>query len=196
MEKLKNVDDFFDGLEKWKTESLKLRSVVNSIGLQEMPKWSMPVYVYKTKNVVGIFATKTYFGLWFYQGALLTDEDEVLINAAERKTRALRQWRMSSAKDIKVRAIKKYIVEAMNLVEQGRQIKPVRNKPIVVPAELQRALAANPNARTNYEKMSKTCRREYADYISDAKKPETKLRRIEKILPMILSSTGLNDKYR
>ncbi len=196
MQKLKNVDDFFDNLETWQKESTKLRAVVNTLGLEETAKWSMPVYVFKKKNVVGIFATKTYFGLWFYQGALLKDKEQVLVNAQEGKTKALRQWRMKSAKDIKVRTIKKYILEAMELVEQGKEIKPARNKPVTVPVELKKALAANPKAQSNFDEMSKSRRREYADHISEAKKAETKLRRIEKIIPMILSSTGLNDKYR
>ena len=196
MKKLKNVDEFFEDLKRWKTESTKLRSVVNSIGLEETAKWSMPVYVYNGKNVVGIYATKMYFGLWFYQGALLQDNDKYLICAQEGKTKALRQWRMTSLKDIKVRAIKKYILEAMGLVEQGKEIKPNRNKPFMMPPELKKALAQHPQAQSCFDQMTKSCRREYADYISDAKKAETKLRRIEKIIPMIMTSVGLHDKYR
>jgi uncharacterized protein YdeI (YjbR/CyaY-like superfamily) len=42
--------------------------------------------------------------------------------------------------------------------------------------------------------MSK--QREYADYIAEAKREETKTKRIEKIKPMILKNIGLNDKYK
>jgi uncharacterized protein YdeI (YjbR/CyaY-like superfamily) len=38
--------------------------------------------------------------------------------------------------------------------------------------------------------------REYAEYITEAKKDETKLKRIEKIIPMIKAGIGLNDKYK
>ena len=38
--------------------------------------------------------------------------------------------------------------------------------------------------------------REYADYVADAKRDDTKLRRIEKIMPMISAGVGLHDKYR
>jgi uncharacterized protein YdeI (YjbR/CyaY-like superfamily) len=38
--------------------------------------------------------------------------------------------------------------------------------------------------------------REYADYIASAKRADTRQRRIEKILPMIVAGVGLNDKYR
>ncbi|HEY5691381.1 MAG TPA: YdeI/OmpD-associated family protein [Cyclobacteriaceae bacterium] len=38
--------------------------------------------------------------------------------------------------------------------------------------------------------------REYAEYINDAAKQETKARRLEKIISMISKGIGLNDKYR
>lgn len=196
MKKFGSVDEFLDELENWNSETRKLVELIRSIGLEETVKWSMPVYVSSGKNVVGVFATKSYFGLWFYQGALMEDKDNVLMNAQEGKTKALRQWRMTSKKEIKVRTIKRYVLEAMKLAAEGKEIKPARNKPLVIPELLQQALSENKKANTAFAKMSKSCQREYADYISEAKRDETKLRRLTKIMPMIVASVGLNDKYR
>ena len=60
-------------------------------------------------------AFKSYFGLWFHQGVTLKDEASVLINAQERKTKALRQWRMTSVKDIKPAIVKRYLKEAIEI---------------------------------------------------------------------------------
>lgn len=196
MKRYKTVDEFIAGQEKWQTETVALREILNSTGIEETVKWGMPVYVVNGKNVFGIFATKTYFGIWFYQGALLTDKENVLINAQAGKTKAMRQWRFSSQKDLKVRQIKQYLIEAIRLAEAGKAIKAERNKPINIPPELSRALAGNAEARKSFDQLSKSCRREYAQYISEAKREETKARRIEKIIPMMLQSEGLNDKYR
>jgi uncharacterized protein YdeI (YjbR/CyaY-like superfamily) len=38
--------------------------------------------------------------------------------------------------------------------------------------------------------------REYCEYISEAKRDATKLKRLEKIIPMIIEGVGLNDKYK
>lgn len=54
---------------------------------------------------------------------------------------------------------------------------PRAPKPVVVPAELTRALAANPAARAVFEKMPPSHRREIAGYVAEAKKPETRERR-------------------
>jgi uncharacterized protein YdeI (YjbR/CyaY-like superfamily) len=53
--------------------------------------------------VVGIGSFKSYFGLWFHQGALLSDDENVLINAQEGKTKALRQWRHSGFQGLAAR---------------------------------------------------------------------------------------------
>lgn len=196
MKKFKSVDHYYESVEHWFPEVHKLRDIVNSLGIAETLKWSMPVYTANGKNVVGISAMKSYFGLWFFQGALLTDPDGVLMNCQEGKTKAMRQWRFDSMKQIKVRQIKKYVLEAVALAEQGKEIKPTRNKPINMPPELTKALAADKKIKANFDGMNKTCRREYADYISEAKRAETKQRRLEKILPLIAESVGLNDKYR
>lgn len=196
MKRYRTVQAYLDSLDQWAEEVNRLREIVLSSGIEETVKWGMPVYTANGKNVVGLSAMKSYVGLWFYQGALLKDPDGVLINAQEGVTKALRQWRFNSKKDIKSRQIKKYLLEAIALAEQGKEIKPDRNKPITIPPELKQALAANKPAKASFEKMSKSCRREYAEYISGAKREDTKLRRLEKIMPMIVKSVGMNDKYR
>lgn len=196
MKKFRSVDHYFEELELWAHESAKLREILLTTELEETLKWSIPCYTYQGKNVVGLGSFKSYFGIWFYQGSLMDDPDGVLINAQEGKTQAMLQWRMSAQKDIKARQVKKYIRLAMAVVESGAEIKPRRGKPIVVHPLLRSALENNKVAAAAFKAMRPGGQREYADYINDAKKDETKIRRISKILPMIATGGGLNDKYR
>ena len=131
-----------------------------------------------------------------HQGALLKDPKGYLINAQEGRTKALRQWRMDSAKDIKPSIIKRFIKEAIGHVDDGKEIKPDRAKSLVMPPELKKALSANKRAGAAFKKLTPGLQREYADHISGAKQEATKTRRIEKILPMTIAGKGLNDKYR
>ena len=64
---------------------------------------------------------------------LLADTEKVLVNAQEGKTKALRQWRFTSKKEIKVRAIKAYVKEAIELEKAGKRIGPDRAKALTVP---------------------------------------------------------------
>ena len=196
MKRYTSVDQCFERAEHFKAEMLKLRGILNSMDLDECLKWSFPCYTHNGQNVVGIGSFGSYFGLWFFQGALLKDEHEVLVNAQEGKTKAMRQWRMKSAKEIKVRQIKSYVKEAIELARQGKSIKADRSKAVIVTPQLKQALSQNKRAKTAFDRLTKGKQREYADYIADAKRDETKVRRLEKIMPMIAGGLGLNDKYR
>lgn len=192
----RSVDAYIDAAEHWQMEVKELRRLLLSTGLSETVKWGAPCYTFNGRNVVGLSAFKSYFGLWFFQGALLKDPQKILVNAQEGRTRAQRQWRMKSATEIRPVLIRRYIKEAIAIAKSGREIKPDRSKPLVIPDELRSALGNSRKAGSSFEKLRPGLQREYAEYVSSAKRAETRQRRIQKILPMIASGSGLNDKHR
>lgn len=196
MKRAQTVDEYISDASDWQSELRQLRQILRSTDLQEDVKWGGPCYTVEGKNVVGMAGFKSYFGLWFHQGALLKDQKHVLINAQEGRTKALRQWRMHAASDIKPAIIKSYVKEAIRLAKDGKKIAPARKKPLVVPAELKKALGKSKSAGEKFKDMRLGLQREYADYVADAKRDDTKFRRIEKIMPMISAGVGLHDKYR
>ncbi len=188
------VDKYIEKHAQWKKELELLRSFLDETELEEDYKWSLPVYTLNGKNIVGIGATKSYIGLWFFQGALLTDPDKVLVNAQKDKTQAMRQWRMKSVTPKDKKRILPYIAEAIQNQREGREIKPQRNKPLIVPDILEEALVDN-GLKEAFDQLGLGKRREFAEHIASAKKEETRQRRLDKILPMIRNGVGLNDKY-
>jgi hypothetical protein len=56
---------------------------------------------------------------------------------------------------------------------------------IDVPAEFERALAKDTAARAAFEKLSYTHRKEYAGWVAEAKRAETRARRLERALAML-----------
>ena len=54
----------------------------------------------------------------------------------------------------------------------------VEERVITVPAEFKRAFKENPEAKVSFEKLSYTHKREYVTWINEAKKDETRARRI------------------
>ena len=196
MKRHDSVDAYIADAEPWQDELVRLREILQATELEETVKWGAPAYTCDGKVLVGIGSFRSFFALWFFQGALLEDKAGVLINAQEGRTKALRQWRFTAKKDIKVRLIKAYVKEAIELQRQGKAIQPARNKPVVVPPQLQAALRKNTSAAAAFQELSQGKRREYADYIADAKREDTKSKRLDKILPMIEEGVGLNDRYR
>ncbi|MEM7081392.1 MAG: DUF1801 domain-containing protein [Pseudomonadota bacterium] len=196
MGKTKTVNQYLRTTQQWQTELKLLRTILLDTPLTETIKWGMPCYTYNGKNVVGMSGFKSYFGLWFHQGALLADKHHKLINAQEGKTKALRQWRMTHARDIKPRIIRRYVKESIANIHSQQEIKPARASRQTLPPELNSALDSNPRARSAFAKLTPGKRREYAEHIAQAKHVSTKLRRIDKALPLILKGVGLHDKYR
>ena len=196
MKSFKTVDDFISGQEKWKDELIYLRELFLNTELEETVKWGFPVYTINNKNVIGLGSFKSYFGVWFFQGALLQDKKKVLINAQEGKTVAMRQWRFDSREEVDEPSLMSYITEAIANQKAGREIKPEKKKPLLIPDHLQQAFDKDLSLKQSFEALNLTKKREYAEYIETAKQENTKVKRLEKIIPMISEGVGLNDKYR
>jgi len=196
MSKNNTVEDFIAKNETWSEILLLLRQTVLSRGLKETVKWGAPVYEIDGNNIVGLGAFKSYAGLWFFQGALLKDNSKRLINAQEGKTKAMRQWRFSNIDEVDIKLVETYVEEAISNQKLGKEIKPDKNKPLIIPDELNAVLSENEHAKSHFDQLSLSKKRDYAEYIQEAKREETKLKRLDKIIPMIIDGIGLNDKYK
>lgn len=198
MRKASTVEEYISRGGEWQESLLLLRELMNSTRMEERIKWGMPVYTVNNKNVAGFSAFKSWTGIWFFQGVFLKDQEQLLINAQEGTTKGLRQWRFSSAEEIKKHrsSILAYLDEAIRNQEEGKEIKPDRNKALIIPKELEQALQSNPSLKESFEAFSPGKKREYAEHIGSAKREETRQQRLQKIIPMILEGMGLNDKYK
>jgi len=191
------VDEYIAKKENWSKELKLLRTIFADLPLEATIKWGAPVYVFQGKNIVGLSAFKNYCGLWFFQGALLKDKEKVFVNAQEGKTKAMLQWRFNAIDEINTTQIKEYVLEAIENVKLGMEIKPTKtSKPLSIPEELKLALHENKELKENFDNFSLSKQREFAAYIDEAKRAATKLKRLQKIIPMIISGVGLHDKYK
>lgn len=191
----KSPEEYFNLHPEYLSILLKLRQILLSTPLEEKMKWGIPTYCLKNKNIAGIGAFKGYAGIWFFNGTFLKDEAGKLINAQEGKTKGMRQWRFKSKDEVDDNLVLSYIQEAIENQEQGMEVKPEK-KPLILPDELKEALASDSELSEIFEALSLTYKREFADYITEAKREETKQKRLQKIIPMIKNGIGLNDKYR
>lgn len=195
---MKEVDVYIHKKQQWKSELELLRKTILGLHLEETIKWGAPVYVDKNKNILGLFAFKNYVGLWFFQGGTLKDKQKVLVNAQEGKTAAMRQWRFYSIEEIDTKLVISYVKEAIANQESGNIIKPKKKntKPLIIHELFQQELDKNNKLLEQFEEFNLTRKREFTEYVTDAKREETQLKRLQKIIPMILEGTGLYDKYK
>ncbi|MBN3522018.1 YdeI/OmpD-associated family protein [Algoriphagus lutimaris] len=181
---------------QWKEAFSLLNEIIAKTELLETVKWGMPVFTINGKNVVGYTGFKTHFGLWFYNGVFLSDPYQVLINAQEGKTKAMRQWRFESIEEIDEPKILEYLQEAIQNEKEGTSWKAEKGDEVEIPVLLKEKLQSNVDLKASFERLTPFKQKEYIEYITEAKREATKMNRLEKIIPMIMEGKGLNDKYR
>ncbi|WP_374959517.1 YdeI family protein [Gilvibacter sp.] len=191
------IDAYIEKHSNWKEALSELRAVLKQTEAVETVKWGIPTYTVNGKNVMGIGAFKNHFGLWFFNGSFLSDPKGVLRNAQEGKTRGMRQLNWNSLEEVDLDMVRTYALEAIENQKQGKEIKPQRTtKKLVVPEELKAGFEEDKHLKAAFDKLTPGRQREYADHIGSAKQEKTRLSRLEKCRPMIMSGKGLHDKYK
>jgi len=192
----KTADDYFEARDQWGEELRVLRRIMLSTDVEETIKWGAPAYTVNGKNIIGLGAFKSFFAIWFHQGALLSDKENKLINAQEGQTKALRQWRFSSIDEIDEQLVMNYVLEAIANQKEGKVIKPAKKKPLIIPDELSKAMEEDGLLKERFDELGLTKQREFVDSIAGAKREETRIKRLEKAIPLIRAGKGLYDKYK
>ncbi len=65
---------------------------------------------------------------------------------------------------------------------------------VEVPPDLKKALAADPQAQTAWDKYSYTYRKEFARWVTEAKKEETRTRRLQTTIEMLKTGKNLSQR--
>ncbi len=158
---------------------IHLRELVHAAcpDVEETMKWSFPHFMYKGM-IVGMASFKAHCALAFWKGSLIVDKHG-------QNTKAMGQFgRITSVKDLPAKkAIVGFVKQAMNLNDEGVP-SPARSKPkakkapLSVPHDVVTALDANKKARATFDGFPPSARREYVDWITEAKTETTRARRL------------------
>ena len=193
----KQVDTYIDKHDGFREVLSEIRELILEFPFEETIKWGMPTYVYGGRNLLGIGAFKNHVGLWFFQGALLKDPKEILRNAQEGKTKAMRQLKLTSPEEIRKEELIPLIEQTLDNQDQGLFIKSEKkSSKVVLPPELKGALETDPELKACFEALAPGKKREYAEHVASAKREATRLSRLDRAIPLIREGKGLNDKYK
>lgn len=155
MKKSYSVEAYLNDNMQYKEALELLRSIILTTELEETIKWNFPVYTLNNKNVLGLGAFKNYFGIWFFNGVFLKDEHNLLVNAQDGKTKAMRQMRFSSIADIKSNFVLDYVNEAIENQKLGKEIKPIKQgKSFAIPETLSNNLNTNTELKISFKALS------------------------------------------
>jgi uncharacterized protein YdeI (YjbR/CyaY-like superfamily) len=161
--------------------------------VEETMKWSMPFFLYKGMLCnMASFKQHCAFGFW---------KGRIIVRNGQATEEAMGQFGRIAAVDSlpPKRVLFEYIKKAMQLNENGVKVKetPVKRgaKELVVPPYFQAALKKNKKALAVFDAFSYSKRKEYVDWLTEAKTDETRTRRLETSLEWIAEGKSRNWKY-
>ena len=188
------VDWFFNKDTKWQEEYSELRMLILDCGLTEELKWGCPCYTFQKNNVVLIHGFKDYCALLFMQGALLKDEQGILVQQTE-NVQAARQIRFTALQEIleSESIIKAYIKEAIEIEKSGGKFELKKTSEFKMPEEFKQLLDEMPDLKIAFEALTLGRQRGYLLFFSAPKQAKTREARIEKYVPQIFVGKGLED---
>jgi uncharacterized protein YdeI (YjbR/CyaY-like superfamily) len=169
----------------------------------EEMKWSRPFFQHHGVILCNISAFKTHcsFGFWGAEIGRVLKEDGVVQEGGMGSL-----GRIASVKDIPPdKQLLGYIRQAAAFIEGGqgetwvavqRRVVKAPKPTLEAPPEFTAALKKNKPATAAYSAFSPSCRREYIEWIANAKRPETRDRRIAQAIEWIATGKQRNWKYQ
>ena len=188
------VDWFFNKETKWQEEYSELRMLILDCGLTEELKWGCPCYTFQKNNVVLIHGFKDYCALLFMQGALLKDEQGILVQQTE-NVQTARQIRFTTLQEIleSESIIKANVKEAIEIEKSGEKFELKKTSEFKMPEEFKQLLDGMPDLKIAFEALTLGRQRGYLLFFSAPKQAKTREARIEKYVPQIFVGKGLED---
>lgn len=188
------VDTYVEKSASWEDALRKLRAIALDCQLDEELKWGVPCYSLNNSNIVLLHTFKEYCAILFFKGALLKDEEGILVQQT-RNVQAARQIRFTSASQVDEQkaAIKAYIKEAIAVDKAGLKVEFKDTADFDMPPEFQARLDDSPQLQEAFEALTPGRQRAYLLYFSEAKQSATRTARVDKCTPRILAGKGLKD---
>ena len=174
-----------------------LRSLVHRAlpGAEETIKWSMPHFMHGGKNVAGMAAFKAHCAFTIHgEGRHGPKGDDAQTGMGQ-------HGKITALSDLPdERVLVERLHAARDRVETSGSAtkRPATRAPkpeLPVPPELATALAANPAAQAKFDAFAPSHRREYNEWIGEAKQPATRERRVAQAVEWIAEGKKRNWKY-
>ncbi len=174
-----------------------IRKIVHSAcpEVEEAVKWGMPFFVYNGM-LCNMAAFKEHCSLGFWKGKLIFGEKYL-----EGEEEGMGSFgRITKVSDMpSEKALTGYIKNAMKLNEEGVKAPAVRKgkekMELTAPPYFMDALKKNKKALATYESFSPSHKREYGEWVVEAKTEETREKRLETAIEWMAEGKIRNWKY-
>ena len=159
--------------------------------VEEEMKWSFPNFMYKGMFCnMAAFKAHCAFGFW---------KSSLVLGKAEKDSMGT-FGRITSIDDLPPkRTMLGYIKEAKRLNDEGiskpKAAKPAQNKELMVPPYFLAAVKKNKKAFATFDAFSYSHKKEYVEWVTEAKTEETRERRLATTVEWLAEGKSRNWKY-
>jgi uncharacterized protein YdeI (YjbR/CyaY-like superfamily) len=177
-------------------ETLRTHVLAACPDAEQTLKWGMPTFVYNGKILCNMAAFKAHATFGFWHGVLVTGGTGTRMTAMGDLGKITSLGQLPDKKTMTI-----WVAKAKQLIDDGVKPPHVEGrgkhpKPelAMVPA-FQSALGGNAQAKASYDGFPPLCRREYLEWIADAKRDETRDKRIAQAIEWLAEGKKRNWKY-
>ncbi len=168
-------------------------------GVEEKMKWSFPHFDYKNEMMCSMAAFKQHCAFGFWKAALM--KDPALVETAQSEAAMGHLGRITSLKDLPPdKKLIAYINEAMDLTDRGIKLpakgKTTEKKELEVPGDFLEALNKNKQAKETFEHYPYSHKKEYLEWITEAKTAATRNKRMETAIEWMAEGKSRHWKYK
>jgi uncharacterized protein YdeI (YjbR/CyaY-like superfamily) len=169
--------------------------------VSETVKWGMPFFDYKGP-VCMMAAFKQHCGFGFWKASRLNDPKHLLNPGEESSAGSF--GKIFTLADLPTdAALKDFVLQAIALNEQGKssdtiKVKkaPTEKKELTTPDDLKALMDENPKASETFAKFSPSHKKEYVEWIVDAKTDATRQKRLAQAIELMEEGKSKNWKYQ
>ena len=86
------------------------------------------------------------------------------------------------------------MTQAIDIEKPGKQVELKKTEDFEVPEELQQQFDAMPELKKAFDQLTPGRQRQYLHHIGDAKRADTRQKRVDKYINHILEGKGMHDK--
>lgn len=163
----------------------------------ETIKWGFPHFEHKKRPQFNIAAFKQHCAFGFWLAALMTDQHGIL--QLEEKSSMGSLGRITSLDDLPSdKIMTSYLKQSLKLTDEGARVAKVAKQPvasIAVPDDFAAELRKNKKALAVFEQFAPSHRKEYLEWITGAKREETRSKRITEALEWLAEGKPRHWKY-
>jgi uncharacterized protein YdeI (YjbR/CyaY-like superfamily) len=164
---------------------------------EETMKWSFPHFDYKAEMMCSMAAFKQHCAFGFWKASLMSDP--ALLDNAKSEIAMGHFGKITSLKDLPAdKIILAYIKEAMKLNDEGIKVvkeRPAIRKKLEIPAYFTNAVKKNKKAFNTFENFSYSQKKEYIDWVTEAKTEDTRNKRLTQAVEWMAEGKVRNWKY-